>query len=295
MERPALSGYSTRDVAALLGLSIEQVRSFVRDGFLNPGQGARGEYRFSFQDLILLRTAKGLLAAQVPHRRIRLALRKLNEQLPAGRPLSGVRISARGNQVVVRDGGEVWDPESGQALFDFEVSELAREAASFARREREEARRLSPPAEPAEPEGLREPETADEWYEQGCDLEDSAPEEAMAAYRRALQLNPDLPDAHLNLGRMLHERGEVGGAEMHYRLALGARPDDATAAYNLGVALQDQERLEEAAQAYRMALTGDDGNADAHFNLSVVYEKLGDRQAAFKHLKAYKTLAGKAS
>jgi tetratricopeptide (TPR) repeat protein len=294
MDRPALSGYSTRDVAALLGLSIEQVRSFVRDGFLSPGQGTRGEYRFSFQDLILLRTAKGLLAAQVPHRRIRLALRKLNQQLP-GRPLSGVRISARGSQVVVRDGGEVWDPESGQALFDFEVAELAREAASFARREREEARRLPEPAEPAEPEEPREPETADEWYEQGCDLESTAPEEAMAAYRRALQINPDLPDAHLNLGRMLHERAEVGGAEMHYRLALGARPSDSTAAYNLGVALQDQERLEEAAHAYQMALTGDSGNADAHFNLSVVYEKLGDRQAAFKHLKAYKTLTGKAS
>lgn len=292
MGRPALSGYSTRDVAALLGLSIEQVRSFVRDGFLSPGQGARGEYRFSFQDLILLRTAKGLLAAQVPHRRIRLALRKLNEQLPAGRPLSGVRISARGSQVVVRDGGEVWDPESGQALFDFEVAELAREAASFARREREEARQ---PPETAEPQEPRAPETADEWYEHGCDLEISAPEEAMAAYRRALQINPDLPDAHLNLGRILHERGEVGGAEMHYRLALGARPDDSTAAYNLGVALQDQERLEEAAHAYQMALTGDAVNADAHFNLSVVYEKLGDRQAAFKHLKAYKTLTGKIS
>ncbi|HVR99036.1 MAG TPA: tetratricopeptide repeat protein [Thermoanaerobaculia bacterium] len=288
MESPALSGYSTRDVATLLGLSIEQVRSFVRDGFLSPGQGARGEYRFSFQDLILLRTAKGLLAARVPHRRIRLALRKLNEQLPEGRPLSGVRISARGSQVVVRDGGEVWDPESGQALFDFEVAELAREAASIARREREE------PRKPPQPEQWV-PETADEWYEVGCDLEDDAPEEAMEAYRRALQLNPDLPDAHLNLGRMLHERSEVGGAEMHYRLALGARPDDATAAYNLGVALQDQERFEEAAHAYRMALTGDDNNADAHFNLAVVYEKLGDRQSAFQHLKTYKTLTGKAS
>src|SRR5437763_681256 len=74
VERPAPpSGYSTKDVAALLGLSAGQVRSYVRSGFLAPQQGPRGEYYFSFQDLVLLRTAKGLLAARVPQRRIRLA------------------------------------------------------------------------------------------------------------------------------------------------------------------------------------------------------------------------------
>jgi DNA-binding transcriptional MerR regulator len=68
------SGYSTKDVAALLGLSAESVRSYVRAGFLSPRQGPRGEYYFTFQDLVLLRTAKGLLAARVPRRRVRLAL-----------------------------------------------------------------------------------------------------------------------------------------------------------------------------------------------------------------------------
>ena len=67
VERPAPpSGYSTKDVAALLGLSAAQVRSYVRAGFLSPRQGPRGEYYFSFQDLVLLRTAKGLLAASEP-------------------------------------------------------------------------------------------------------------------------------------------------------------------------------------------------------------------------------------
>ena len=75
MERAESSGgYSTKDVANLLGLSVEQVRSYVRAGFLSPRQGPRGEYSFSFQDLVLLRTAKGLLAARVPRRRVRIAL-----------------------------------------------------------------------------------------------------------------------------------------------------------------------------------------------------------------------------
>jgi tetratricopeptide (TPR) repeat protein len=277
LDRPAPpSGYSTKDVAALLGLSADRVRSYVRAGFLSPGQGPRGEYYFSFQDLVLLRTAKGLLAARVPRRRVRLALQNLREQLPGDQPLTGVRISAQGHHVVVRDGGDVWNPESGQALFDFELSELAREASTLPLRTVEEA--------PDEPEG------AMEWYDRGSELEEVSPEEAMAAYRRALEIDPGLADAHVNLGRLLHERGDAARAERCYRLALAARPEDATAAFNLGVALQDLGRLEEAAEAYETALAIDGSLADAHYNLAGLYEKLGQPEAAFRHLRTYRTL-----
>lgn len=276
----APGGYSTKDVAALLGLSADQVRSYVRAGFLAPRQGPRGEYYFSFQDLIVLRTAKGLLAAEVPRRRVRSALQKLREQLPDGQPLTGVRISAQGHQVVVRDGRDLWNPESGQALFDFEVSELAREASTMP------LRALPEKSEPAEP-----PESAAGWYEQGLYLEEEeAFDEALAAYRRAVELDPALADAHVNLGRLLHDRGEAAAAERHYREALAARPDDVTAAYNLGVALQDLGRLREAAEVYELALTLDAKLADAHYNLSGLYEELGELEAAFRHLRTYRTL-----
>jgi tetratricopeptide (TPR) repeat protein len=280
VERPGPpSGYSTKDVAALLGLSAVQVRSYVRAGFLAPRQGPRGEYYFSFQDLVLLRTAKGLLAARVPQRRIHLALQNLREQLPEGRSLSGVRISAEGHHVVVRDGRDVWNPESGQALFDFELAELAREASTL------------PLRTPARPTPTTTPETAESWFEQGSELEyDDAPEEAMAAYRRALELDASLPDAHLNLGRLLHERGETAEAESHYRQALAVRPEDATAAFNLGVALQDLGRLRDAAKAYEAALGNEPGYADAHYNLAGIYEKLGEKESAFRHLSAYRRL-----
>lgn len=277
------SGYSTRDVASLLGLSVAQVRSCVRAGFLSPGQGPRGEHRFSFQDLILLRTAKGLLAARVPHRRIHLALRNLRDQLPEGRPLTGVRISAQGHHVVVRDGREIWNPESGQALLDFEVAELARGAASLQRAESRLERNT------VEPEA---PDAAEEWYERGVEIEDEDPGEAIQAYRKALDVNPNLADAHLNLGRLLHETGGAAAAEPCYRRALTVRPDDSIALFNLGVALQDLDRPLEAIEVYEKALELDPKLADAHFNLAGIYEKLGRNKAVIRHLKYYKKLIG---
>lgn len=260
----------------MLGLTPEQVRAQVRAGFLAPRQGPRGEYYFSFQDLVLLRTAKGLLAARVPRRRVRLALQNLREQLPEGQPLTGVRISAQGHHVVVRDGPALWNPESGQAIFDFEVAELAREASTLPLR--------------AVPEKREEPENAADWFDYGSAVEEDDPEEALSAYRRALELDPGLADAHLNLGRLLHESGRADEAEDHYRRALETWPDDATAHFNLGVALQDQARLREAAEAYEAAVALDPDFADAYFNAAGVYEELGEREDAFRHLRTYRRL-----
>lgn len=298
MPRPAVSGYSTRDVAALLGLSPEQVRSYVRAGVLSPRQGNRGEYVFSFQDLILLRAAKGLLAAEIPHRRILSALENLRRQLPEGKPLTGVRITADGHRVVVRDGDESWDPDSGQKLLDFGVDELRREASSLLQ---VAGRNGQPAAEPNEVKEVREPQGSEDWFERGEELEAEDPEAALAAYLRALEIDPAHPDAHLNAGRLLHEKGDLQGAEGHYRRAreieaegsfAGTAVIAATAAFNLGVVLQDLERLEEAAEAYEAALEADPDLADAHYNLAGVYEALGNPKGAFRHLKAYRALTG---
>lgn len=270
-------GYTSRDVAKLLGLSTGQIRAYVRAGFLSPPRGLRGEYRFSLQDLVLLRTAREL-AERIPTRKLRRALRRLREQLPKGRPLTGVRIRAVGDGVVVRDGDAAWEPESGQGLLDFEVSELAREVAPLARRAARQA--LDAEAELG----------AEDWFKVGFDLEPCDPGQARDAYRRALELDPNHADARVNLGRLLHEAGHARAAEVHYRLALAARPKDATAAFNLGVALEDVGRPAEAIAAYEQALASDPQIADAHFNLSRLHERAGRKAAAFRHLKAYRKL-----
>ena len=279
-------GYSTREVASLIGLSLAQIRSYARAGFVAPVSGPRGELLFSFQDLILLRTAKALLAARIPRRRIRMALKNLHQQL-AGRPLTAVRISAQGSQVVARDGGEAWNAESGQTLLDFETSELAREATRLARRQ---VLQLQKERRPTIAESGAEAE-AEGCYEAGLEHEDGERiEPALAAYARALELAPGHVEAHLNLGRLLHERGELAAAEQHYREAFAADPRQTTASYNLGVVLQDLGRLRDSVAAYEATLALDPSFADAHYNLAGVYEALGERAAAFRHLRTYRTL-----
>src|SRR5438046_9155816 len=114
-----MTGYTTEEVARLLGLPPAQIRSYTRAGFLSPSParaaGGRGELRFSFQDLVLLRAAKGLMAARIPAAKIRSSLRRLKQQLPRGRALSELRITAEGHRGGARDAPlpgahEPWQP-----------------------------------------------------------------------------------------------------------------------------------------------------------------------------------------
>src|SRR6059036_4152579 len=277
-----MKGYTSQDVAKLLGLTVAQVRGFARDGFLSPpsrlGRGARRELQFSFQDLVVLRTAKALVAARIPARRIRGALKNLRHQLPRGRSLAELRIVAEGDRIVVSDGTTAWNPESGQTHLDFAVSDLASRAAPIARRTAQAARAAEADLD------------AEDWYELGLELEAVDPDEARDAYRRALELDAHHADAHVNLGRLLHEQGMIEEAERHYRLALRERPEHATAAFNLGIALEDLDQPADAIEAYRAALAVEPRLADAHYNVARLYERLGKKAAALRHLSSYERL-----
>ena len=82
--------YSIADIERLVGLSRGVVRALIRQQFVAPHRGRRREYRFSFQDLLVLRTAKALSAARLSNRRITRSLRDLRRRLPEHAPLSGL-------------------------------------------------------------------------------------------------------------------------------------------------------------------------------------------------------------
>lgn len=272
-----MTGYTAREVAEILDLSIGQVRSYARSDLIEPGRGSRNEYRFSFQDIVVLRAASEMLKARIHPRTVRRTLSRLRDQLPRGRSLATVHISADGDRPMVREGDTAWEPDSGQHILDFSIAELASRAAPFAHGMVE-----------AGSGGEELP--ADDWYNLAHDLEAVSPTEAKEAYLRAVSIDPDHAEAHLNLGRLLHEEGRLSAAESHYRRAVGLRPGSAVSWFNLGVVLEDQERDADAVHAYGEAVQLDPDLASAHYNLSRLHERRGAGPAALRHLAEYRRI-----
>src|SRR5437867_43395 len=209
-----MKGYTSRDVAKLLGLTVAQVRGFARDGFLTPGRGPRGELLFSFQDLVILRTAKGLVAARIPTRRIRRALRRLRTELPRGRSLAELRITAEDDRIVVSDGESTWSPESDQMQLDFAISDLATRAAPMARRAARAAR-------------LGEQDlSAQDWSDLGLDLEVAAAMRDGVNKSGATAAPLQLPETHRR--RIVHpvaHDGDDGSSVANSCASFGPMPD----------------------------------------------------------------------
>jgi tetratricopeptide (TPR) repeat protein len=268
----------------MIGVSSGRLRAYLRAGVLSPERGEHGELRFSFQDLLLLRRAEGLVSQRIPPHRVRRALQKLRARLPEKSPLTGVQLGAEGSSVVVQEGNTRWQAESGQVLLSFDEPADAETEVPLAPLTMLRAR---PPAPVA---GDVAPPSPEEIYEIGCDIDETDPERAEASYRQVLMQAPEHADAHINLGRILHERGDLAAAEAHYRRALTIRQGDATALFNLGVVLEDQGRNSAALEAYAGAIEVDGRNADAHYNAARLYDLLGDYGAALRHLRICREL-----
>ena len=267
-------GYTTREVAGLSGLSEDQVRQYVRRGVLESARGVGGRFRFSFQDVVLLRTARGLLDANVSVRRTIAAMLKLKDDLDGGGSLASMRICVDGDDVVVREESSLWDVDSGQGRLDFSVAEVASEVATLA-----EKRRFF---EGEDFENLG----SDEWYNFGLDLEEMDPERAPDAYERAIALDPRNADAHVNLGRLCQLKGDLKSAKRHYHLALEAAPDHQLASYNMGTVFDELDEVETASEHYRRA----PDVPDAHYNLARIFEMNGDEVSSLRHLRRYRQL-----
>lgn len=98
-------------------------------------------------------------------------------------------------------------------------------------------------------------------------------EEAIEAYREALQLNPENAYIHFNLGLALHEMGRRAIAMAHYREAIRLCPDYAAAYLNLGTAQYENGQLEEAIESFQQALEREP-QADIYYNLGLTYQEL---------------------
>ena len=207
--------YGVREVQKLLRLPRSTIRTLIDAGFVSPARGPRNAWRFSFQDLIVLRTAQALAAANVPARRIARSMRELRRHLPASMPLSGLSIAAEADRVVVREGSRRWQADSGQYLLAFEAS-----AADGSLRVLERPARATVPG-------------AEAYIERGCEFhERGCLPEAERTYREGIQTCGEDPLLLYNLGIVLEDLDRKADALSAYERALSADPAFADCHYN---------------------------------------------------------------
>jgi tetratricopeptide (TPR) repeat protein len=136
--------------------------------------------------------------------------------------------------------------------------------------------------------------SAGQYFEAASSLDDGGPtnwDEASKAYRRALEINPYLVPALINLANIHYARDEIAEAQALYERAIALEPDVFEAHFNLGNIFHDLGRYREAQNCYRNALRLNPGYADAHFYFAVTLEKSGLSQEARTHWRAYQQLA----
>ncbi|MFO7287579.1 MAG: tetratricopeptide repeat protein [Gammaproteobacteria bacterium] len=271
-----MKAYSTREVAELLGVAPARVRTLARSVIPEPARDERGRLRFSFQDIVMLRQAQGLLNGHEHPRRVWRVMRALRRQL-GGRPLSSIKMRVEGREVLVTASNTTWNPESGQTLFDFSSEPRAERVSLAERRSVALASRLA--------------KSADDWFELGVALESvGATLDAEAAYRNAFRVDKRHVDSRINLGRMRHAARALAEAEALYREALELEPGHGIAHFNLGVVLEDVGDIDGAMSEYRRALECDPPVPEAHFNLARLLEQRGDTREALRHLASFKRL-----
>ncbi len=272
---PTAGLYTVTEVARLFGYTPSRLRYWHRSGLLEPSARVGGRHYYTFQDLIGVRAAKGLLEQGVPLRQVRRTVESLRDTLPkATQPLSEVRVLADGRTVVVQDDAGTYEPTTGQAVLDFSIDRLEADVVRMLRAEGDDRSR------------------AYEYYLEGCRLDEQAGtfEQAEEAYQKALALDPTLSNALTNLGNLHYRRDRLDQAEHFYRLAVECDPEQPEALYNLGFLHFERDEIDAAITLFREALKSDCSFADAHFNLAMALEERGDRIAARPHWQQYLAL-----
>jgi tetratricopeptide (TPR) repeat protein len=178
---------------------------------------------------------------------------------------------------------------SGQLSFDFRLDAAPAKILTLQQR-----RAPSPPAQAELPPPVRDARLAEEYFKVGSAMDngdEATVEQAATAYRRALELDPYLVAAIINLANIHYGRDELAEAQALYERAIGLESDFFEAHFNLGNIYHDLNRFPEAQACYETALRLNPFYADTHFYLAVTLEKMGRSELARPHWRSYQQLA----
>jgi tetratricopeptide (TPR) repeat protein len=263
--------YSQRDLLGMYpGIREDHLRYLQKWGLIRPVQRTNSDTYFSFADLLLVRQ----VSAEMETAPFRTILRSLQ--------------AAR----------------SGQLAFDFRIDAEPARIIKLKRpkpKETVEDRTLpGGPGGSVGPGGLGgfggppSPQSlAEEYFLKGStlDVDESRHHAAANWYRKALEIDPYLVPALINLANIHYGRDELAEAQALYERAIGLDPDFFEAHFNLGNIYHDLGRFQEAAACYHTALELNPQYADAHFYLAITLEKTGHSADAKPHWRAYQQLS----
>jgi tetratricopeptide (TPR) repeat protein len=253
--------YGRRDILAMYpALRLDHLRYLEKCGLIKPAADTPNDRNFGFADLAVLRQ----IAAELQQG---AAFKAVVRQLQASR--------------------------TGQLAFDFRLEAQPTRIIEL-------KSRAHPGVGTSGTSGanglLSEPELseAEQYFLMGSLLDDGSPErteEAIKAYRRALDHDPDLVAALINLANIRYSRDELAEAQALYERAIALDPSYFEAHFNLGNIHHDHARYADAEASYRNALALNNNYPDAHFYLAVTLEKMGRSIDARTHWRTYERLA----
>ena len=251
--------YGRRDIVAMYpALRLDHLRYLEKCGLIKPASRTNNESLFGFADLTALRQIAGELQQGAPFR------------------------------AVVRN---LQASRTGQLTFDFR---LEAQPARIIELKPRTAPNLGTTGTSGTLGSLGALSEAEQYFLMGSLLDDGSAErieEAVKAYRRALDHDPDLVAALINLANIRYSRDELAEAQALYERAIALDPSYFEAHFNLGNIHHDHARYADAEASYRHALSLNNSYPDAHFYLAVTLEKMGRSVDARTHWRTYERLA----
>ncbi|HEX7699825.1 MAG TPA: tetratricopeptide repeat protein [Kofleriaceae bacterium] len=293
--------YSIRDVARILAVQESRLRYWTQTGFVGPTVRKGGRFYYTFMDLVAVKSAKDLLAADVSLQAARKAVTGLRKALPSDtHPASKLRLCSDGHTIVALADDIAFEPIGGQVVMAFSLAAFGAHVADVLAMPRVD------PTRPAKPGGLpfghsAAPQeitdspteanggtTAYRHFVEACAAEDRGDSEtAEHLFRQAIDLEPNMSAALTNLGNLVYRQGELEEARKLYERALDHDPIQAEARYNLANVFEDLGETELAIAELRRVCASCPDFADAHYNLGLMLAQVGGTGQAKQHLERY--------
>lgn len=256
--------YTSAQLCRLLRIPPARLRAWVRQDLIEPLETVHGLGFFDFQQVTSVKTLWDLAKAGVTGSRLQKSLEQLQTWLAVDKPLAQLALIERDGRLLLRlEEGQLAEP-SGQLQFDFAGD---------------------PPAVVID---AKAGDSAERWWERGCDFEQAGNlHEAAAAYHQALHVGGPNPLCCFNLGNVLYALNQKGKAAERFRQAVELDPNHVEAWNNLGITLVELGQIEGSLAAFQQAVKLHPQYADAHYNLADTLDGAGRPIQARSHWQAY--------